>query len=306
MTELSGIAAVIISCEDAEVIDPCLASVAGWVDEIVVVDMGSRDGTRDIALRYGARIVDHERLPFVEPVRTFAIAQATRPWVLLLDPDERVSPPLARRLRALVREDAWDVVDLPFIQVAFGHPLRSPGAQDGPHPRLLRRSHATWPTHIHEHPRFAGLRRLDLSAEAGWHQRGLAVVHETWRSPHQVLEKLARYIPRDAERRLAAGEIFTTSGMVRAVSGQLYNRFVRGRSWEDGMAGLLHTSLFAVMELGVQAEMWQQQGRPPAADAAVSRWGRRTVPVRYAVGVLVRGRRLARRLGGARPARRVG
>ena len=296
MSEASGITAVIISCEDAEVIDPCLASVAGWVDEIVVVDMNSGDGTRDIAARYGARVVDHERLPFVEPVRTFAMTQATRPWVLLLDPDERVGRSLVARLRAVVGEDAWDVVDIPFIQIVFGRRLTAPGGQDGPHPRLLRRDRATWPAPIHEHPVFPGLRRLDLSAEPRWRERDLAIFHETWRSPHQVFEKLARYIPKDAERRLARGETFSFSGLVRGVAQVFELRLIRGRSWEDGMAGLLHTSLFAVMELGAQAEMWQQQGHPPGPDAAVRRWGRCTAPLRYLGSAVRQVRKVSRRL----------
>jgi glycosyltransferase involved in cell wall biosynthesis len=292
----SGISAVIISCEDGEVIEACLASVAGWVDEIVVVDMGSRDETHSIAVRYGALIFDHERLPFADPARNFAMSKATRPWVLLLDPDERVLPSLATRLRELVIEDVWDVVDIPFIQIVFGRRLTAPGGQDGPHPRLLRRIHATWPSEVHAHPAFEGLRRLDLSAEPGWRQEELAIVHDTWRSPHQVFDKFARYIAKDAERRLARGETFSFSSLVRGVAQVFEVRLIRGRSWEDGMAGLLHTSLFAVMELGAQAEMWQQQGHPPGPDAAVRRWGRCTVPLRYLGSAARQVRKVSRRL----------
>jgi glycosyltransferase involved in cell wall biosynthesis len=300
----SGISAVIISCEDGEVIEACLASVVGWVDEIVVVDMGSRDETRSIAARYGARIFDHERLPFADPARNFAMSKATRPWVLMLDPDERVLPPLAARLRELVIQDAWDVVDIPRIQVAFGRALTAPGSQDGPHPRLFRHIHATWPSEVHARPAFDGLRRLDLSAEPGWRQRELAIVHDTWRSPHQVFDKFARYIAKDAERRLARGETFTSLGLVKAVAGEFAVRFLHGRSYEDGMAGLLHTSLFAAMELGVHAEMWHQQGHPPRADAVVIRWGRGLAPLRYLINALWQGRRMVRRARRRVPGRR--
>jgi glycosyltransferase involved in cell wall biosynthesis len=296
MTEPSGISAVIITCEDEDVLEPCLVSVADWVDEIIVVDMHSTDGTRSIAARYGARLVDHDRLPYAEPVRNFAMEQAIHPWLLVLDPDERVLWPLAQRLREVAREDAWDVVDLPFIQAAFGRALSAPGTQDGAHPRFIRRGVATWPAEIHMMPTFHGLRRLDLSADGDWRKLDLAVLHDTWRSPHQVLEKLARYVPKDAERRLARGDTFTFQGMVQAVIGEFHDRFVRGRAYEDGMAGFLHATLFAVMEFGVHAEMWQQQGRPPGQDLAVMKWGHRTVPLQHLTRVLARRRGVARRL----------
>jgi glycosyltransferase involved in cell wall biosynthesis len=296
MTDPCGISAVIITCEDEDVLEPCLASIAGWVDEIVVVDMHSTDGTRSIAARYGARLSDHERLPYAEPARDFAMSQATQPWLLLLDPDERVLWPLAQRLREVAREDVWDVVDLPFIQVAFGRALSAPGTQDGTHARFFRRGVTTWPVEIHVMPAFDGLRRLDLSADADWRTLDLAVLHDTWRSPHQVLEKLARYVPKDAERRLARGDVFTFPGAVKAVIGEFHDRFVRGRAYEDGVAGFLHASLFAVMELGVHAEMWQQQGQPPGEDAAVVRWGRRTVPLQHLTGAVARRHGVARRL----------
>src|SRR5690242_130491 len=56
------LSAVIVTCDDADVIEPCLRSIAGWVDEIVVVDMHSADGTREIVQRYTNRLLDHERL----------------------------------------------------------------------------------------------------------------------------------------------------------------------------------------------------------------------------------------------------
>jgi glycosyltransferase involved in cell wall biosynthesis len=269
------ISAVVITCDDAEVLEPCLASLAPWVDEIVVLDMHSTDATRDIAQRYTGNVHMHDRLPYCEPARNAAIAHATSEWVLIVDPDERILPPLATELRRIAAEDGCDVVDIPRLQVAFGRVLMAPGTQDGAHPRFMRRSVASWPEEIHATPALEGLRRHDISALPDWRERELAMLHDTWRSPHQVLAKLARYVPLDAQRRLERGERFTFPGMTAAVLQQFRYRFVIGRAYEDGVAGFLHASLFAVQELGVYAEMWQQQGRPAAEDRGVVAWGRR-------------------------------
>ncbi|HXA27465.1 MAG TPA: glycosyltransferase family 2 protein [Candidatus Angelobacter sp.] len=300
-----SVTAVLITCDDAEVLEPCLASVASWVDEIVVLDMHSSDGSRDIAARHGARVELHPRLDYCEPARNAAIALASSDWVLVLDPDERIMEPLAVELQRIVREDAYDVVDIPRLQMAFGRVLTSPGAQDGSHPRFFRRGVADWPVTIHERPAFTGLRRLELLGVDGWQEKGLAMVHDTWRSPHQVLAKIARYVPQDARRRLDRGEDFSFPAMAGAAFQEFRERFVVGRGYQDGVAGFLHATLFTVQSLGVHAEMWSQQGRPAQEDASVATWGRRLERsnrgidgvVQPARRVVRRTRRVLRRLG---------
>jgi (heptosyl)LPS beta-1,4-glucosyltransferase len=302
MSGYAGISAVVITCNDAEVLAPCLDSVASWVDEIVVVDMHSTDGTREIASRYTERLYDHARLPYADPARDYAFSLAAREWVLFLDPDERVLPALAEELRRVSVAEQHDVVVVPFLQVAFGRRLMSPGGQDSPHVRFFRRGTISWPEEIHGGPSLSGLRCLDLSEAVDWRARDLAILHETWRSPHQVLDKLARYIPKDAERRLAQGGRFTFPGVIWATYVQFRDRFVVGRAYEDGVPGFFHAALFAVMELGVYAEMWHQTGRSEREDVVVARWGRRLAASRKGLSPVRVGLRAAR---GARRLRRA-
>lgn len=269
MNARATVSAVVITCDDAEVLQPCLDSVAGWVDEIVVLDMHSTDESRAIAERHGARVELHPRLAYCEPARNAAIALATSDWVLVLDPDERITAPLASVLQRIAAEGEFDVVDIPRIQVAFGRPLTAPGARDGSHPRFFRRGATTWPTTIHDLPSCTGLRRTGVDAE------GAVMLHDTWRSPHQVLAKLARYVPEDARRRRERGERFSFGGMVAATAQELRYRLVIGRAYEDGVAGFVNASLFAVERFCVHAEMWHQDGASRDEDQAVLTWGRR-------------------------------
>ena len=59
-------------------------------DEVVICDMHSTDSTIAIAEQYGCKIVYCERAPYVEPARNYAIAQASHPWLLVIDADETV------------------------------------------------------------------------------------------------------------------------------------------------------------------------------------------------------------------------
>ncbi len=79
---------VVTTRDNAATLEQCLASVA-WADEIVVLDSGSTDATREIAARHGARWFEQ---PFAGygPQKQAAIERAAHRWVLLLDADERV------------------------------------------------------------------------------------------------------------------------------------------------------------------------------------------------------------------------
>lgn len=69
----------------------CLESVKDFVNEIIVVDTGSIDKTKKIALEFGAKIFDYEWNNNFSDARNFAIKQSTGDWNLILDADEFVT-----------------------------------------------------------------------------------------------------------------------------------------------------------------------------------------------------------------------
>lgn len=94
-----------ITKNEARNIEDCLRSVS-WVEDIVVVDQFSDDGTADLAVRFGARV-------FQEPWKGFAsqknsaIDKTSQPWVLSLDADERITPELRDEIRTEIgKQDA--------------------------------------------------------------------------------------------------------------------------------------------------------------------------------------------------------
>ena len=69
----------------------CLNSAKPIVDEIIVVDTGSTDETKDIARVFGARVYDFEWTDDFSKARNFALSKASGDWILVLDADEVIS-----------------------------------------------------------------------------------------------------------------------------------------------------------------------------------------------------------------------
>lgn len=99
-----GISVVMSAYNEAAVIRDCLESVKGWADEIVVVDCSSRDRTAEIARAYTDLVITTTNKLMFNINKNIAIDAATREWVLLLDPDERVTPELARELQRISQQ----------------------------------------------------------------------------------------------------------------------------------------------------------------------------------------------------------
>ena len=78
---------MIVKNEEA-VLGRCLDSAAGLVDEIVVVDTGSTDATREIAARYADRVCEFAWIDDFAAARNFAFAQASMEYCMWLDADD--------------------------------------------------------------------------------------------------------------------------------------------------------------------------------------------------------------------------
>ena len=86
----------------------CLRSVCNHVDEIIIVDTGSTDGTVDIAQSYGARVYHHPWENDFSKHRNQSLSYATGDWIFQLDADEELFPEDGSALRDVVREEKAD------------------------------------------------------------------------------------------------------------------------------------------------------------------------------------------------------
>ena len=74
--------------DEEEVLDRCLSSVKGLVDEIIIVDTGSTDATKQIALQYTDQVFDFAWIDDFAAARNYAFSKANKEYCMWLDADD--------------------------------------------------------------------------------------------------------------------------------------------------------------------------------------------------------------------------
>jgi glycosyltransferase involved in cell wall biosynthesis len=100
---MPAISATLITRDEEANIERAIRSLA-VADEIVVVDSGSKDATREIAARLGARVVLQPWLGFTEQ-KNFALREAKHDWILSLDADEELNEDAREAIAEWKREE---------------------------------------------------------------------------------------------------------------------------------------------------------------------------------------------------------
>lgn len=128
----------------------CLEPVAKLFDEIIVVDTGSRDGTRQLAAELGAKVFEFHWCDDFAAARNASIDHATGDWIFWLDADDRIDAENIERLKNLLarlgdENRAYIMTCLSLAQFDVDP------AQVLPHCRLFRRHpKLRWVRRVHE------------------------------------------------------------------------------------------------------------------------------------------------------------
>lgn len=283
-----AIAACIVCRNEADKLADCLASVA-WADEIIVLDLDSDDDSAEVARRAGARVLQHPPVPIVELVRNVVAAAATAPWILVLDPDERLEPGAEPHLRRAAAAATCDAVIIPRTNYDFGYPPTHAGQRYEPQLRMYRRAAVDWPVTPNRLPMVPSERVQRLP-----HEDSCVIRHERSRSITEVLDRSIRYAPAQAAAMRTEGIEFSAAAMGRALWREVDRKLLQPRAWRDGLPGLLRAGVLVSFKFHVWVELWQLCGghRTPADDRSAGRLALVFAPVRW-------GSTLARRTRGA-------
>ena len=249
MSDVPTLSAAIIATNEERNLAELLPQL-GWVDEIVLVDGGSKDQTPSVAREYGCRVA----------VRTFAaqrnhaIRLVTADWVLSIDADERPTRRLIAEVLERIRFARHSGYRVPIRSSIFGRPMRGCGTQDDCPLRLFRRRSACWVGDVHEVLRVSGpVGRLHGSLE-----------HQTLPDLHAFLAKMHRYTLLEAQSRVAAGRPPRRHARWIAPAAEVFRRLIWKRGLLDGPEGWAFCLLSGLSEWVLadrHRRLWQSERR---------------------------------------------
>lgn len=238
----------IITLDEADHIGTAIDSVA-WADEIVVVDAGSRDETVRIAQARGARVETRAWSGWSDQ-KNFAAALASHDWILSLDADERVTPELAREIRALlVGDPPLAGYRMPRVAYHLGRWIRTTDFYPDYQTRLYNRRAARWSSRrVHE----------SVSVDGATGQLTHELQHFSFRNLSDQIARINRYTSLAADELYESGARATTVDLVLHPIGAFLRNYVLRRGLADGVPGLIISLLGAWSVLLKYAKLWER------------------------------------------------
>lgn len=244
-----SISAVIICRNEEHNIKRVLDSLA-WVDEIVVLDGGSTDRTREICREAGARVERGEWRGYVE-TKNAAMKLACGEWILSLDADEEVTPGLKNEIIKLISgEGAKTGYRIPRRNHYRGRWIRHCGWYPDLQLRLWRNGKGTWTGgRVHE----------SVSVDGPVGRTQAALNHFTYDSISEHLERLNKYSGLVAMDRYEAGKKAGVFGLLFSAPWQFFRLYFLRLGILDGIPGLIVSGLGAYYSFLKIAKLWEMQ-----------------------------------------------
>ena len=221
-----------------------------WVDEIVVVDSGSTDGTLDICRRYTDKVFHRDWTGYVDQ-KNYAAGKASHDWVFSVDADEWPAPELVSEIQNL-RNSGFQTAGYRIPRVAFfmGRWIRHGDWYPDHQLRLFDRRKGRWQGgRVHESVIIEGTPGF-LKGE---------IYHFTYRSLSGYLERLETYSALAAQDYQERGRRSTALELL----GHPFVTFLKGYLFKggflDGVPGLMVAVMAAISVYFKYAKLYELQ-----------------------------------------------
>lgn len=239
---------VVITKNEENNIDDCLGSVAGWVEEIIVVDDESRDKTVELARKYTDKIF-HRRMDNEGKHRNWAYAQAAPAWVLSLDADEIVSPELKEEILNTIPNTKFHAFSIPLRNYIGDYRVRYSGWYPAGKLRLFMKDRFKY-EEVEVHP------RVSLEGETGHLTKD--IIHKGYPDLEHFLSSLNRQTTLEARKWIHTGRQMSFGRALWRTLDRFPRSFIGKKGYKDGFYGFMiafFASLYQIMSYAKYVEM---------------------------------------------------
>ncbi len=252
--ERSKLSVAIITYNEEDIIERCIRSVQEIADQIVVVDSGSTDRTREIAESLGAEVHTRDFDDFSSQ-KNFALEKCRSEWILFLDADEVVTNELRNSIKRALQKPKAEGYKINRRLYYFGDILRRALQPEWRLRLVNRNAEPRWTGKIHE--------ELRLKGKVGYLKGDL--IHYSYRSFKNQLEKSVRFAYLVALERYGRGKRATILNLLLNPILTFFRELIFRKLFLDGRRGVifsLNSAVYTFMKyLYIYEFTWQEKGR---------------------------------------------
>ncbi len=250
---------VVAICKDEEQDLPTFINhLLPWIDEVVIVDDGSVDSSKEIIRAAGpkVRLVKQEMDPETgfAGLRNSGIDNASSDWLLHTDIDERIPPALAAEIKLTIRDTSLNAFKYPRRNYFLHRAMRGGGWQDWNKPQLARKGNHHFKNRVHE--------RCVVDGEPGSvGQLQNVIWHLNDETYQERMEKSMVYCQEQARRIGERNIVVRWWHMFLFPVGEFLRKYILKKGWRDGTHGLLFSMHSSCAMFKACALLWDEQNR---------------------------------------------
>jgi glycosyltransferase involved in cell wall biosynthesis len=257
---MNKLSVVILTKNEEQFIERCIQSVL-WADEIVVLDSGSTDKTREIATALGANVYEQKWLGY-SAQRNQAISLAKNDWIFFIDCDEIVTPELAKSIKEVMKNSLNEKDGCSVNRRGDFYGLLLPNMSRAKNKnsfiRLFNRKYSNYDPTMKVHERVVCSGKIIPLQGILIHWRGYIM--------DEYIQVFNRYASMEAE--VLNDQNFHVNGLtifIRPILRFVWCYLVRGGCLL-GTRGLIHAMLKATSEYIRYVKLWELQNKVDYID----------------------------------------
>ncbi len=239
------LSALVVTCNEANVLEDCLRSLSG-ISQLIVVDLESSDGSAEIARKFTQQVYSHPKVPAVELAIPDILHLIENEWFLRADPDEVLPDGLIDGIfQSIENHPDAAIIEIPFEYYFLRRPLKTTAWGGIRHfPKVLNKNRIAVHKWVH-----AG-----ISPEEGFTVfqlpfNGHNAVRHYWIDSLEALrEKHERYLRLEGKSRHERGERFSWLKMAYKSARYFLYSFLKMKGILGGRDGWFLSFFFAQYE----------------------------------------------------------
>lgn len=254
------ISAVLAIKDEVKTYQKTLTSLKGWVDEIIVADIGMSSIMCDeVKKMKGVVIVPYTKaISYIELIRQDLIDKATHEWVVLIDPDEVFTTDLQRYLNE--HAAAYDYFSIPRKNIILGQWMEHSRWWPDRQIRFFKKSAAQWGKAIHSQPILSG------EGHEVPVQENLAIEHYNYLDYDQYIDKTHRYARAEAQLYIDRKEALTIMQALQRGLSEFMSRYFKDDGYKDGTHGFVMAFSQLLYYFQVYVYFWEMSGHPKTSE----------------------------------------